>query len=138
MKKLNLYCEGFHLIEMLITLGIISILTSASFSTYTHYFMREKRLEAVSTLYNLAIAMEHYHIEHNTYADATLKELHISEYVADNSYQLSIRSANNDAYVLYAKPVGNQLKNDRPCASLILNSLGEKSISGTENVTACW
>jgi prepilin-type N-terminal cleavage/methylation domain-containing protein len=131
-------CEkGFHIIEILITLVIVGILATTSLSSYRHYYIREKRLEAAIALNNLMLAMEHYHIEHNSYENASFKTLSISDRVANNTYQLIIQSNEND-YSLVAQPLGDQLINDNTCGALILNSLGEKKITGLGNINECW
>lgn len=130
--------KGFHLIELLITIGIIAILAATSIPTYSQYLMYEKRLEAASTLAKLAVKMEHYHIEHNTYEGATLQALQMPEYIAKDNYKLVIQSATSNAYELSAKPLGRQAEKDRVCGILTLNSLGKKTISGSGNLNECW
>jgi type IV pilus assembly protein PilE len=130
--------NGFHLMELLITIAIISILTASSVPVYQHYIVHGKRLEAENILYRLAIAMEQYHVERNSYQGATLAELDFPVAIVKNNYQLIIQSATDEDYVLIAKPLGNQSIHDTSCATLLLNANGEKGISGTSHVAECW
>lgn len=130
--------HGFHLMEVLITMTIIGILAVSGIPRYSHYFTFVHRLEAKSTLAKLAIAMEHFHIEHNTYRDADLNHLsiHLEEVTA--YYHFYIQTATDSMYLLAAKPIGSQAQSDQVCGTLTLNALGEKNISGPGNINECW
>lgn len=130
--------KGFHLIEILITLTILMILLAVSIPTYSHYLVCEKRLEAEAALGKLAILMEHYHIEYNTYQGATLTELKMPQHIAKDNYQLIIQSVNDNDYLISAIPLGDQAEKDDACRTLTLNSLGQKRISGSGNLNECW
>ena len=128
---------GFHLIEIIIALAIISLLAGLSLPLYSQHLIHEKRLEAESMLSKLAIAMEKYHIEQNTYQGATLADLSFPEFILKNNYQLSIQTTAND-YQLMAKPLGTQAEKDEICGALILKSTGEKETTGTGKSDDCW
>lgn len=130
--------KGFHLIEILIVLVIISILTTLAMPLYSQYLVHERRLEAASMLSKLAIAMEQYHIEHNSYQDATLAGLNFSEIIAKNNYRLVIQSAADHDFLLAAKPLTHQAEKDEACGSLTLHSNGEKGVTGPGRVEECW
>lgn len=129
--------NGFHLIELLTTVAIMSILVTFCLPLYSQYMVQAKRLEAASMLSRLSIAMEKFHIENNTYEGATLAALHFSDTIANNQYQLRIQTANND-YTLLAQPKGMQAEKDTQCAGLILYANGRKDVTGNGNVSECW
>ncbi|OGT41999.1 MAG: hypothetical protein A3F42_04350 [Gammaproteobacteria bacterium RIFCSPHIGHO2_12_FULL_37_34] len=129
--------NGFHLIELLATLVIVSILAFISVPLYTPYLVQARRMEATITLSKLAIAMEQYYIEHHTYRGATLTTLHFPNQTGKNHYQLAIRNHDND-FTLLATPHGFQAKHDLACNVLTLNSNGEKGMTGTGKVEECW
>jgi type IV pilus assembly protein PilE len=129
--------KGFHLIEILITLAIISILTAFCLPLYSKYIVQTRRLEATTTLSTLAIAMEKFQIEHNTYEGATLAALSFSD-TAKNNYHVFIQSATNNDYTLVAEPYAKQAEKDAECASLILHADNKKEISGYGKVRECW
>lgn len=128
---------GFHFLEILIALAIISILATFSIPLYTDYLMKERRLEAKTALTKLAIAIEQYEIEHNSYQNITLANLHADEFIAQNHYQLSFKIKPNHQYVLMANPTHAQ-KKDKQCGRLILNSNGERKITGEGEINECW
>lgn len=130
--------NGFHLIEILIVLTIIGILSSFIISSYSQHFVHTKRLEAANKLLNLAISMEKYHIQHNSYEGATLVTLNIPELIVKDTYQLIIKTASNDDYLLIAKPLGQQAENDKLCAALTLTENGERNITGIGKNEECW
>ena len=130
--------KGFQLMELLITLAIISILTTAVLPTYRAYFTRAHRLEAELTLSQLAIAMEKYQLHHHTYTNATLTSLHFSEFISKQSYQLRIVSAKLSTYELRAVPIHEQSVNDQACGELILTSDNQKLVSGNSKPDDCW
>lgn len=135
MKKITV---GFHLIEILITLAIISILITLGIPMYSHYVTQERRLEAATILSQLALALEQYHIEQNSYEQATLPLLHFPKTIAKNTYQLAIQSATDTQYFLTATPLGIQAIRDVACATLTLNAKGEKGNTGAKEADECW
>lgn len=130
--------QGFHFMEILTSFAIISITAALSFPLYSQYIVTARRLEAASILTKLAVAMEQFHIEHNTYQNATLAALHFPRQIAKNNYQLSIQANTSYSYLLAAKPIGNQTKKDPVCATLTLNSNGEKGVTGRGSIEECW
>jgi len=129
--------KGFHLIEMLSAMAILSILVSLCLPIYSQYIVQAKRLEAASMLSKLSAAMEKFHLEQNTYEGATLARLNFPITIANNHYQLHIQTTAND-YTLLAKPIGKQAEKDTACGGLILQADGRKEVTGTGNVNECW
>ena len=130
--------NGFHLIEVLTTVAIMSILITLCLPLYSQYLVQARRLEAASNLSRLSVAMEKFHFEHNTYEGATLAALNFSDSIAKNNYQLRIQPAANNDYTLFAKPIGRQAEKDTQCAGLILYANGKKDMTGYGNVSECW
>lgn len=130
--------NGFHLIELLFTLTIISITVALSYPMFMDYFIQAKRAEAKSELHQLALAMETFYIKQNTYSEVTLRDLNFSEMIAKKSYHLEIKLANQSDYVLTATPIGKQAEKDKECAVLSLRSNNQKGITGYGNVDHCW
>lgn len=130
--------NGFSLLEVLVTLFIITVLVSISYPIYSQHIITERRLEAVGMLSKLAIALEEYRIENNSYQGATLEQLKIPRVMADNNYQIVIQTIMEDHYQISALPVGKQAEKDIDCGILTLHSNGEKSISGSAKIENCW
>jgi type IV pilus assembly protein PilE len=128
---------GFSLIEMMLTLVIFGLLMSVSIPIYSQHFIHQNRFAAKTLLLKLAVALEQYYLQNNSYQDATLAELGFSESVVNHQYVLAITQADANHFVVVARPVGRQAS-DVKCGALVLNSVGEKSISGRGEVTDCW
>jgi len=99
-----------QLIEVLMTLIIIGILSTVGLPAYTEHIASVKRIQATQELNKLAVAMETYHIEHQSYRDASLESLHFNEWVADGQYRIEIRSESDDDYELVATGKDNHEK----------------------------
>lgn len=137
MKKFFRKNIGFSLIEIFIIFVIMSILIGLAFPIYSDYFLKTNRMEATQTLLTVAVAMEKYYLEFDTYENATLNNLHFSNFIARNSYALHLNVVNALEYELTAIPLAKQ-KQDTACAILTLKSTGEKLISGNGNISECW
>lgn len=125
--------SGFNLLELIITLAIISILTTIAYPSYHHYAIRVKRTQAATTLLNMAMALATYHANNGTYEGATMAELGI-EY--PDAYHFTINSLTKDSFILAAKPQGQQLYDI--CGTLQLDDHGKKSVTGTGSIIECW
>lgn len=130
--------NGFHLTEMLIVLVIIAITASFGIPMYTHHLAESRRLEAETTLSKLAVALENYYLEHQSYTGASLAELHIPEKIAKNNYELKIAYATEQDFLLTAKPLGKQADRDNACGNISLRADGERYISGWGRTNDCW
>lgn len=134
MQKTN----GFNLLEILIVLTIIGILSALCLPVYSEHIIRARRLEAEINLIKLANALEKYYLLNNTYENATLNQLHFSQMIANNQYQLQIVAVSSSEFSIKAEPQGKQTDKDVVCGSLLLNSSGNKGITGNSTVNECW
>lgn len=128
---------GFSLIEMLITMAIISILLMIAYPSYHTYLIQSRRDEAKIGLLQLASKLENYATINNTYQGATLEEVSMPTETSDHSYQFIIADLNATTYHIQAVPEGSQ-NDDTICGSLILDEVGNKTITGKGPVSQCW
>lgn len=120
---------GFNLIEILITLLLLSIIIAFALPTYQSHIIKAKRMEGKSALLQLAQKLEHFAIENQSYAKATT-----NKYSDNHFYQLKILKQNDFEFLIAAIPQFD----DKNCGSFRLNQLGEKSITGKGNKNQCW
>ena len=130
--------SGFHLIEILIVLAIISILVSFAVPSYSTYIAHANRREAESLLMELASRLEEYRLQHDSYQDATLNTLKFPATNKNHTYQFQILSANQDTFLITAQPLHTQANKDADCGMLMLDAIGKKSVSGNKPVNECW
>lgn len=138
MDRLNKKTAGFTLLELLITVLIVSILVAIAYPSYTSYVTQARRMDGKSSLLNMATLLERYYSNNNTYTGATLTNLGLANPTAQGFYNLQINTATATAYTLSAVPLGAQATNDTACASFTLNQLGQRGITGSGAVTDCW
>jgi type IV pilus assembly protein PilE len=128
---------AFSLLEMLIVLTILGILCAATYPSYSNHLLQQKRFIAKATLFKLATALENYFNIHDSYQNANLENLGFQAEIADNSYVLRIQTLSATQFVIAAVPTHPE-KSDTVCGTFLLNSLGEKKITGTGSRHECW
>ena len=129
------HARGFHLREILITLAIMTIFCAITLPLYYKYDVHIDRLEAKASLIQLAMNMERYHIENDTYIGMKLGGIRVS---TPQSYQLQIESMTQDDYLISATPLSNQAAKDNICGTYTLTALGVKGMRGKGSVRLCW
>ncbi len=140
---------GFNLIELLVTIVIVSILAAVAVPSYTSYAVRSHRTIAKAALSELAVRQEAFYADRKTYA-ATLTQLGLAadpaflnsgkEYVptaTDALYQVSVSAASATGFTLTAAPLNSQLARDADCATLTLGAMGVRTASGPKGA-GCW
>lgn len=151
--------QGFTLIELLIAIVIIGILSAIAIPNYTEYVNRAKRVEAQAALSGLAIALERYYSNNNTYCGAaggaasftgtaacptaagapTVYSTTVPGGAAAAYYNLRIADLTQTTYTLQAQRTG-AMASDK-CGTLTLSSTGAQGISGQTTgttVAQCW
>lgn len=132
--------NGFTLIELMIVVVIIAVLASIAIPSYNEQVTKSKRSDAKSMLLTMASQQERYFYDENQYA-ANLSALGYSANTVESNeghYDLSVSAATSTTYTLQAAPKGGQLANDTKCGTLTINSIGQKTESGTASVDVCW
>jgi type IV pilus assembly protein PilE len=133
----NEHCEGFSLVEIMITLFIISMLLTLSIPYQSQHVLQQHRMNAEICLLKINSALEQYFLANNSYAGADLEKLGFTEVMLNQHYQIRICNATADNFKIVAQPV-NWQERDKQCATLTLNAKGEKTISGKGDVATCW
>ena len=134
--------SGFTLVELMITIAVISILVSIGYPMYQDQVYKSRRVAARGSLLELAQFMERNYTETNKYNELANEDvLNTSELPFDRSpkegggkyYDLTL-TATNVAYVLRAVPTDNQSGDE--CETLILSSDGNRTMTGSGS--NCW
>lgn len=132
--------QGFTLIELVITMAIVAILSIVATNSYKTQMQKSRRTEAKNMLYEIMQREERYISENNTYVVAlTSLGYSAATMLTDGGFYKVTATANAngiaDGVILTAVPQGVQAQ-DTACASLILNSNGQKTSS--TGSTTCW
>jgi len=124
--------QGFTLIELMITVAIVSILASIAYPSYTDYVVRSNRSEAPLELVRLANLQEQFFIDTRTYT-AVMTELGLTVNDSDayitpkGNYEISsVINEIGTTYTLRATALGNQAINDINCQNILLTDTGNK------------
>jgi type IV pilus assembly protein PilE len=143
---------GFTLVELMVTVAIVSILATIAVTSYSSQVLKSRRTEAKSALLDLAGREERLFSTTNAYSQleaflgyaAPLSPTVMRAMPFGNGYyQLSAwapdpgQGAGTPTYLLTAIPVGTQA-NDTTCGSFSINQLGVQTVSGTATAASCW
>jgi len=131
--------NGFTLIEVMITVVIISILASIAYPSYQEFVKRGNRTEGQAFLSEVAARQERYFAQNNNYvtSDDEIDALNLKDGDASETgkYKLSIDEVDGDGgYTLTA----TQQFGDTACGNLTLAATGVKGVSGNRDWKDCW
>jgi type IV pilus assembly protein PilE len=144
--------SGFTLIELMVTVGIVTILATIAVTSYTSQVQKSRRTEAKSALLDLAGREERLFSTTNAYSNLE-SFLGYGAAVAmtnmpfgNNYYTLTAVTPDTvnqpgitNSYLLTATPVaGTSQATDTQCGSFSVNQLGVQTVSGTYTVAQCW
>lgn len=133
--------KGFSLIELMVTVLIISVLAAIAIPSYLDKVLKSHRTEAKTTLVDLAGREERYFNTNNQYSAAPADLGYTGAWpqtVGSGYYTVNVvvnNAVTPATYTITATSTGNQTK-DTPCATFTLTSTGQQTSS--PNTSACW
>jgi len=135
--KTNKTTAGFTLIEVMVTLAIISILAAIALPSYTEYVKKGRRSDAKAGLLNVQMAQEKYRANHISYG--TLAQIGVPATSPDGNYTLAVADQSASRYTATATPTGVQTGDK--CGNFQINQDGTKSVvsaSSGYDAAKCW
>ncbi|MDI1353222.1 MAG: type IV pilin protein [bacterium] len=130
---------GFSLIELLITVGVVSILATIVYPTYISSVYKARRLDAIASLSQTQIILERCYSLNFSYSAACASLPAFPLTSPQGFYRTTISNLTTSTYTLTAVPIGTQV-NDNTCATMTLNQANVKTgadATGTTQ-TICW
>lgn len=141
--------RGFTLLELMITVVVISILAAIAYPSYQQYILRGNRAEGQAVLNDAAARQERYYAQNNAYTDDLTKlnmrnssgsgtTASVQSDTGLYTVTLSTTAANSGGYLLTATPRRAPQTSDSQCTTLTLDALGVKGSTGTATAADCW
>jgi len=134
--------NGFSLTELVIVVAVVAILTALAVPSYQSFMMKSRRTEAKDLLYTAAQRLQQYYTANNVYTTSAA-DLSVPTTSSNGYYTLAIAAGStgsiNTSYAVTATPVsGTSQAGDSACGTYTLNSLGTKTVSGSQTTPPCW
>lgn len=129
---------GYSFFEILVVLSIVIIISTMSMSNYSRYFVKNRRLLAISMILKAASELEIFYERHYSYSEADLTTLGIATTTPDSSYIIRIVTKTADDFVLAIIPQGRQALADQDCGTMTLSAKGIRTITGNSTIEQCW
>ncbi len=140
---------GLTLIELMVTLVILSILTAIVYPLYQNQVRKARRVEAKSTLMGIALAEERLLTTSGVYGSAATLGTEYTELLdrmtdvdktpGPDFYDIKVTNSST-SFEVEAKARGTQLK-DTHCRVFTVDQLGQrlaKDSAGAATNDACW
>lgn len=128
--------DGFTLVELMITVVVISLLAMIAIPAYNDSVSKGRRADAKSTLTTLAAKQEQYFMDNKEYADTLAKLGWPNSDSVDGHYTIAVASPTDVTFTLTATPDNA----DPDCANFTLTESGVQGVSGdnSANPELCW
>ena len=133
--------NGFTLIELFVTIAIIGILSAIAYPNYLSYVQKTRRVEAQTSLIELANRQEMYYLDHHVYAANLDTDLGMGAdpFLTENRYySIETSSAISTAVGFTLTATANEAQvADTDCTILTITHDHAKSATNA-NGTNCW
>jgi type IV pilus assembly protein PilE len=136
-------CRGFTLVEIMVVTTILALLVLIAAPTYQKSVRKSRRTDAMRDLMELGTRQEKFYAKNSTYTTTIDADdgLNLGRTTDNDGYYNLTAAACTDktiatCYVMKATPTGSQVDDTR-CAVLTLDSLGERTATGTLG-SGCW
>jgi type IV pilus assembly protein PilE len=141
--------RGVTLIELLITVAIVSIIAAIAIPSYNTYILRTHRTEAKSALLSMAAGEERFYSTQNVYTAVPTQLGYTGGAfpinVGSNYYSISMTAGptaatttTQAAYTLTATAINGQVA-DTACATFSVDQSGTQTATGSATASVdCW
>jgi len=130
--------HGFTLLELMVTVVILSILATIAYPSYMGQVQKTRRVDGKAAVLEVAMAEEQYYTRNKAYADS-LNLLSIDSTLRGGTskegyYTLTLARPTTTTFTITATATGSQA-DDTDCATMAMNQIGEQTSSSSSQ---CW
>lgn len=124
--------RGVTLIELMITVAVVSILAAVAYPSYRNQTLRAHRAEAKAALLQIQVAEEKWFLQNNAYTSSLTNLQSVSPTV--NGYYTVSVTVGNPATTYTATAAATSTQNaDTSCLTFTINETGTRTPT-----TGCW
>ncbi len=131
--------HGYTLLELLLTVSIVTIITSIALPSCQNHVRRSHRGDAMSALMRIANAQEKWYLQNNTYT-TSLDDLEVTE-TQNDYYALSVDNADVNGFTATATArSGGPQAGDDLCETFTIDATGALGATGGggDTTVECW
>lgn len=131
------YLSGFTLLELMITVVILGILAAIAYPSYMGYQERTKRVEAQTTMLEIANQLSAYKVAHGDYTDASSAPFLVSKIpsTGTENYNLALTvSVDKHSWALTAMPTNSMAST----GAITLDNTGQQCWKKTSGACEPW
>lgn len=128
---------GFTLIEIMISIAIVSILAVIAIYLYSDQVRRARRSDGTSTLAAMSNAQERYRLSNSSYGSLSQVWGGVTS-TSEGYYTLSISGTSSTGYTLTATAVGDQANDSQDGTACNVLQLSVSAGTITKSPSACW
>jgi type IV pilus assembly protein PilE len=132
--------HGFTLIELMITVVIISVLAMVAVPAYFDSIRKSRRADAITSLNQIAQAQERWRANNPSYTTSLASTGLNVPNPSSGYYTLAVTAASSASYSATATAAGAQLKDTRCATFTLAASGGQFSYTSTPSgsTNQCW
>jgi len=117
---------GFSLLELMVTVAIVSLLAAIAYPSYTAFVMRSNRAAAQAEMMNIASLEQQYFLANKSYTDLSgLGSYQVSSQVSTR-YDCSVAPTTTPSFTITCVPKGAQSGD----GNLVIGSNGSRTRNG--------
>lgn len=129
------------LIELMIVIVVLGIVAAIGYPSYQDQVRKSRRAEGMGDLLELADRMERHYADLGTYDQSDGSDMTAAFIFratsSDGYYTLSVDAGtDNVSYTARAVPTAKGRQNTDKCHTFVVNSLGQKSVTGGSQTAA--
>ena len=125
--------NGFTLLELMITVVILSILATIAYPSYMNQVQKTRRVDGKTAVLDIAMAEERFYTQNKSYAQ-TLAALSMPSTSQEGYYTLGLE-ATATTFTVTATATGSQAK-DTDCKEMAMNQIGVQTSKNSAD--QCW